>query len=168
MKLLIIVPPNECSKHNLSIQTMFLYYIEIDLLQEKSTRTLKPSVLLIIFTHCSATSCKKRRSLRPVRLCNLLVLLFMLPVFLLSERHRAFFPKPGAHCTRIMITVIFVQSCSSSFMCEHSCHSFSLSHSRTITLDFSIITSAHRLLISILLLLLLLIVPVLLAVGCLY
>lgn len=43
---------------------MFLYYVEIDLQQEKSTRTLKPSVLLlylIIFTHCSATSCKKRR-----------------------------------------------------------------------------------------------------------
>lgn len=36
MKLLIIIPPNEGSKHNLSIPTMFLYYIEIDLQQEKA------------------------------------------------------------------------------------------------------------------------------------
>lgn len=149
---------------------MFLYYVEIDLQQEKSTRTLKP--LCCYCTWLSSRivllpAVRKEECLRPVCLCNLLVFLFMLPFFrLLSERHWAFFLKPGAHCTRLMITVIFVQSCSSSFMCEHSCHSFSLSHSRTITLDFSIITSAHRLLISILLLLL--IVPVLLAVGCLY
>lgn len=59
----------------------FFYYIEIDLQQEKSTRTLKPSVLLIIFTHCSATSCKKRRSLRPVRLCKSSCLTLYAPIF---------------------------------------------------------------------------------------